>query len=112
LDDFDQVQQQHTQVYAPLPESRKPDQDPYQPLPSDPPSIAAWRQRMATEAAKQIYKLRAATAECINAIQSNRGLQAFRVRGLKKVKAVVLWFALLHTLLRGHTLRLAAGLAG
>jgi transposase len=112
LDDFDQVQQKQTVVYAPLPPSCKPDHNPYLPLPTDPPSIAAWRQRMATEAAQQIYKLRAATAECVNAIQTNRGLQAFRVKSLEKVKAVVLWFALLHTLLRGRTLRLAAGLAG
>ena len=112
LEDFDQVQQKQTTVYAPVPENRRPDQDPHLPLPSDPATIAAWRQRMATELAKEIYKLRAATAECVNAIQTNRGLQAFRVRGLKKVKAAVMWFVLLHNLLRGHTLRLAAAQAG
>jgi len=32
----------------------------------------------------------------------------FRVRGLNKVKAAALWFALLHTLWRGQTLRMAA----
>jgi len=111
LDDFDQVQQKQTTVYAPVPQNRKPDQDPYQPLPSDAPTIAAWRQRMATDLAKDIYKRRASTAECVNAILTNRGLQAFRVRGMQKVKAVLFWFVLLHNLLRGHALRLAAAQA-
>jgi transposase len=108
LDDFEQVSQKHTTIYAPLPESRTPDRDPYQPQPGDRPSIAAWRQRMGTPQAKEIYKQRAATAECVNAIQHQRGLQSFQVRSLAKVKAVVLWFALLHNLMRGQALRLAA----
>lgn len=112
LEDFDQVQQNQTLVYAPVPEKRKSAQDLYLPLPTDRPTIGAWRQRMATELAQQIYKLRASTAECVNAIQTNRGLHAFRVRGQRKVKAAVIWFALLHNLLRGHTLRLAAAEAG
>jgi hypothetical protein len=95
-------------IYAPLPKNIKPDTDPYQPLPGDSPGIASWRQRMATPEAQLIYKERAATAECVNAIQHNRGLQSFQVRGIQKVRAAVLWFALLHTLLRGQTLRLAA----
>jgi transposase len=107
LADFEQVSQKDTTIYAPLPESRNPDRDPYQPQPGDSPSIVTWRQRMATPQAKEIYKQRAATAECVNAIQHNRGLQSFLVRGLTKVKAVALWFALLHNLLRGRALRLA-----
>ena len=37
--------------------------------------------RMGTAEAKGIYKERAATAECVNAIARNRNLQQFRVRG-------------------------------
>lgn len=111
LEDFEQVSQKHTIIYAPVPESRISGRDPYQPQPGDSPATAAWRQRMATPQAKEIYKQRAATAECVNAIQHNRGLQSFLVRGLAKVKAVALWFALLHTLLRGRALRLAAAQA-
>jgi transposase len=99
-------------VYAPVPRPRKsktdpaaPVRDPHAPLPDDSPAIAAWRHRMGTEAAQALYKLRAATAECINAIARNRGLQQFRVRGLAKSRAVVLWFALAHNLLRGQQLR-------
>lgn len=106
-EDFEQVSLLGTVIYAPPSNYRAQQTDPYQPQPNDSPIIAAWRQRMATEPAQAIYKLRAATAECVNAIAHNRGLTAFRVRGLPKVKAVALWYALLHTLLRGRALRLA-----
>jgi IS5 family transposase len=68
----------------------------------------AWRTRMATDAAQAIYKERAATAECVNAQARNRGLQQLVVRGLRKARAVLLWFALAHNLLRGVALRHAA----
>lgn len=92
-------------VYAPVPQPRLPGRDPHQPLADDLPAVAAWRRRMGTEAAKTIYRVRAATAECINAIARNRGLQQFRVRGQARVRAVVLWFALAHNLLRAVALR-------
>lgn len=107
--DFTEVSEKGTVIYSPPANYYRSHQpDPYQPQAKDTPPIAAWRQRMATESAKQIYKLRAATAECVNAIAHNRGLQSFRVRGLAKVKAVALWYALIHTLMRGVTLRMAA----
>jgi transposase len=71
----------------------------------------AGRTRMATDAAHAIYKERAATAECVNAQARNRGLQQFVVRGLRKVHAVLLWFALAHNLLRTGPLRRAAAAA-
>lgn len=95
-------------VYAPVPKPKAPTRDPYQPLPTDTPALAQWRQRMGTDEAKAIYKERAATAECVNAIARNRGLQQFRVRGLQKVKAVLLWFALAHNVMRAVALRLQA----
>ena len=55
---------------------------------------------MGTDEAKTIYKERAATAECVNAIARNRGLLRFNVRGLAKVKCVALWYALAHNLMR------------
>ncbi len=95
-------------VYAPVPKPKDPTRDPYQPLPTDTPALAQWRQRMGTDEAKAIDKERAATAECVNAIARNRGLQQFRVRGLQKVKAVLLWFALAHNVMRAVALRLQA----
>lgn len=105
-------------VYVPVPQPRKsktnPEalpRDPHAPRPKDSPAVAAWRHRMGTPAAHRIYKLRAATVECINAIARNRGLQQFGVRGLAKVRAVVLWFALAHNLLRAAQLRRLAAAA-
>jgi hypothetical protein len=94
-------------VYAPVPKPRDPKVDRYAPKPGDSPTVAAWRARMATEEAKTIYKERAATAECVNAQARNRGLYQLRVRGLLKVKAVALWYALAHNLLRAASLRAA-----
>ena len=90
----------HTTVYGPVPAAKDKAADPHQPKPNDSPAVAAWRARMGTDEAKAIYKNRAATAECVNAHSRNRGLQQFRVRGLAKVKCVVLFFALAHNLMR------------
>jgi len=106
-----------TEVYAPVPEPRPPktrqrsidrddDQPPspppsrYEPKDDDSPAVAAWRRRMDTDAAREIYKERAATAECVNALARNRGLQRVPVRGLVKVRAVAMLYALAHNLMR------------
>lgn len=92
-------------VYTPVQKSKDPERDPHTPRADDTPAVAEWRQRMATEAAKEIYKQRASTAECVNAQARNRGLYQVRVRGQVKVRAVVLWFVLAHNLVRTATLR-------
>jgi hypothetical protein len=96
-----------TVVYAPVPEPKNKDRDRYQPLEGESATIAEWRRRMGTSEAKEIYKDRASTAECVNAIARNRGLRQFVVRGLKKIRAVALWFALAHNLVRAAALRAA-----
>ena len=58
-----------------------------------------------TEQAKAICKDRASTVECVNAQARNRGLRPFVVRGLSKVKAVALWFAVAHDVACGVRLR-------
>ena len=63
---------------------------------------------MDTEAAQAIYRLRAATAEWVNALARNRGLTQYRVRGLEKVRSILLWFALAHNLDRTLAIRPAA----
>jgi IS5 family transposase len=63
---------------------------------------------MATAEAHAVYRQRAAVSECVNALARNRGLQQVAVRGLRKVRAVLLWFALAHNLLRSVSLRRAA----
>jgi transposase len=96
-------------VYAPPMAPKKADQDPHAPRADDGPGVAAWRARMGTEEAKAIYKERAATAECVNAQARNRGLYAVRVRGRRKVLAVVLWYVLAHNLRRMLALGLLPG---
>jgi len=97
-----------TTVYAPVTKPRDPERDPHAPLEKDPPHVADWRVRMGTPAAKEIYKDRAATAECVNALARNRGFQRFAVRGLVKARAVALLFALAHNLMRAQSLACAA----
>jgi transposase len=109
-DDFDQLARPHggTTVYAPVMKAHDPNLDPHTPRDDDSPAVAEWRRRMATPEAKEIYKQRASTAECVNALARNRGLQRFVVRGLRKTKAVVLWYVLAHNLMRAVALRAAA----
>lgn len=102
--DIEDAHRGGTTVYAPVRHPRNSSRNPYVPLPDDSEALAQWRQRMGSEAAKEIYKQRAATAECVNAILRGRGLSQFLVRGLKKVKAVALWYALAHNLMRVVTL--------
>ena len=110
-EDIEKVEQGGTTVYAPVQKSKDPERDAHTPRADDTPAVAQWRQRMATDEAKAIYRQRAATAECVNALARNRGLQRFLVRGLRKVKAVALWYALAHNLMRAVALRAAAAQA-
>lgn len=101
-----------TTVYAPVPEPKDPQRDRYAPLPGDGPQVREWRVRMGTEPAQAVYRQRASTVECVNAQARNRGLIRLLVRGLRKVKAVALWFAVAHNLACGMRLRAQAGPAG
>jgi len=95
-------------LYVPVKDEkgkRERGEDPYAPRPGDSEAVAEWRQRMGTEVAQTIYRERAATAECVNAQARNRGLQQFRVRGLRRVRAVILWYVVAHNLLRIRALR-------
>jgi transposase len=98
-----------TVLYAP-PMTGRPRPDQRASRHPDSPAVAEWRARMSSDAAGAIYRLRAATAEWVNALARNRGLQQYRVRGLEKVRSVLLWFALAHNLDR--TLAIRAGSTG
>jgi transposase len=99
-DDIEKVTGMGVTVYAPVQCPKDEDRDPHVPCEGDSEAIAAWRVRMGTAQAKEVYKERAATAECVNAQCRNRGLRQFLVRGLRKVRAVALWYALAHNLMR------------
>jgi transposase len=92
-------------VYAPPVAPRNSDRDPYKPLPDDSEEIARWRRRMGRESAKQKYKDRGSTIECVNAQQRNRGLWQFRVQGRVKARCVVLIQALAQNMMCGVRLR-------
>ena len=62
---------------------------------------------MASEAGKELYKKRG-QAECPNAWARRMGLTRLYVRGTDKARAVLLWFALAHNMLRAFALRRAA----
>jgi transposase len=100
LKDIEKASELGTEVYAPVAKPKDKTRDPYVPLATDSPAIAQWRERMGTAEGKEIYKQRASSVECVNAQARNRGLQRLLVRGLPKVRTVLLWFAIAHNLVR------------
>jgi transposase len=106
-DDIESAGRRGVIVFAPVKEAerqKREGKDPYVRRPGDSPHVATWRERMGTDTAKQKYKQRGKT-EWPNAECRNRGLHQFLVRGLEKVKSVVLWFVLIHNLLRMVAMR-------
>src|SRR5215471_14679773 len=70
------------------------------------PAVAAFRVKMATEEAKQIYRQRGAVAEFPNAwIKTKIGLRQFRLRGLAKVTTETLWACLTYNIQQWIRLR-------
>jgi Transposase DDE domain len=74
------------------------------------PGVAQWRCRMASEHGKTFYKQRS-RAECPNAWARRMSLSQLLVRGKHKARAVLLWFALAHNMLRAFSLRRATSYA-
>jgi hypothetical protein len=115
-DAIDQADQRGCTVYAPIraEEKKRADgEDPYARKKGDSDAVAAWRSRMGTEAAKLIYRLRAQTAEWVNAQARNRGFWFMPVRGRERCRTVALLYAIAHNLVVGERLRAAKGeLAG
>jgi transposase len=112
LREIEKAAEKGTKIYAPVPSPKDSKRDPHQPLPDDTTALAEWRVRMGTEPAKKIYKQRASSSECVNALARNRGLQRFLVRGQTKVNAVLLWYAIAHNVMRGVSLAASSALTG
>ena len=104
LDNIDQMSERGCKVIAPLRPRSNRDRKPSDVRPGDSDAVREWRARMETEEAKAVYKQRGATAECVNAQFRNQGLLRFLVRGLEKVRAVVLLHALTHNMRRSWAL--------
>jgi transposase len=101
-------------VYAPLKEEKKQleqGKNPYAPKKGDSQPVKDWRERMGTEAAKILYKLRAQTAEWVNAQCRNHGLRQMPVRGQPKCKNIAILHAITHNLMTALRLRVQASQA-
>jgi transposase len=99
-------------VYAPVKNEEKQKgegKDPHARKKGDSDATAAWRERMGTEEAKQIYRLRAQTAEWVNAQCRNHGLWRMPVRGQPRCRIIALLFAITHNLIVAGRLRPVAG---
>ena|GEM_PF-1602427 len=95
LENIQVVSDRGATPYAPVPLPRKAGIDPHVPKEDDTPELAAWRRRMGTKEAKRIYVQRGVLAERTNAdLRVHRGLDRLNIRGLVKVKTVVLLAAL------------------
>ncbi|MDP3062107.1 MAG: IS1182 family transposase [Chloroflexota bacterium] len=99
--DITTLEQRGVTVCAPVRLPRnKPQEERYQPRYGDSREVVLWRERMATEEAKVVYRQRGATAEWANAQVRQHGVSQFTVRGAAKVTTVMLLVAVAHNLLR------------
>ena len=116
LDAIDATEARDCKVYAPVKDAEKQKnagKDPYARKPHDTARTAAWRERMGEEAAQTIYKLRAQTAEWVNALCRNRGFWRMPVRGREKCRIVATLYAITHNLIhQGNVRAAAAAMAG
>jgi transposase len=101
-EDIEWAHDQGIEVYCP-PTQSKHGTDPYLPRRGDGAGVLAWRARMASEAGKAQYKPRS-ICECIHARWRNWDLRQLTVRGLGKVRAVILCYALANNILQGQRL--------
>jgi transposase len=104
-EDIEWAHSRGIEVYCP-PTQSKSGADPYLPRPRDGEGVVAWRARMASQAGKAQYKDRT-ICECIHARWRNWDLRQVTVRGIEKVRAVVLWYALTNNILQGRRLATA-----
>jgi len=107
LQAIDELTLRGTQPVVPPPRSRNPHIDPFEPKLTDSPAQAQWRSFMGSDFAKALYIQRGATVECANAQLRRRGLTRFNVCGMLKTRAVLLWHALAHNLMRMRSLGFA-----
>jgi transposase len=104
VDNIEKMSKRGCKVIAPVRQRANPDRKPSDPRPGDSEAILEWRARMETDQAKEAYKRRGATSECVNAHLRNQGLLRFLVRGTKKALAVALMHAIASNMRRGWAL--------
>lgn len=103
--DITSLSQKGITAYAPVRLPRnQPEDKRYEPRYGDSPEVADWRQRMATEDAKTVYRQRGSLAEWTNAQTRLHGISQFNVRGIAKATAASLFVAIAHNFLRWMSL--------
>jgi len=101
-EDIEQADARGVELFVPPKGARNPANRgrELEPKPADSPAVLRWKQRMNSEAGKELYKQRAATSETVNAdLRTYRGLSQLTVRGLAKARCVALWCALAYNLM-------------
>lgn len=101
-EDIERAHEQKVELFVPPKGARKRENRgrELEPKAGDSEAVRAWKRRMASEEGKEIYKQRAATSETVNAdLRSYRGLRQITVRGIDKVRCIVLWCALAYNLM-------------
>ncbi len=101
LENIEAISERGATAYAPLQKPRNEGIDAHAPKQGDSPAVAAWRKRMGSADAKRVYVQRGALAERTNAdLRVHRRLDRLNVRGLTKVKTVVLLAAISFNVMR------------
>jgi transposase len=111
LDAIESTEKRGCKVYGPVKDEEKQTKagkDPFARKPKDTDGTAEWRKRMGQEASKTIDKLRAQTAEWVNALCRNRGLQQMAVRGITKCRIMATLYAITHNLIQQGNVRAAS----
>ena len=100
--DIERAHQQRVELFVPPKGARKTENRgrELEPKARDREALRAWKQRMASQEGKEIYRQRAATSETVNAdLRNYRGLTQMTVRGLNKMRCVALWCALAYNVM-------------
>jgi transposase len=106
MQDIEDAHQQEVKLYVPAKPAKNPKNRgrELEIKPGDSEAVREWKQRMASEEGKEIYKQRASTSEPINGdLRTYRGLTQMLVRGLAKNRCVALWCALAYNVMHFGT---------
>lgn len=110
LGSIDSAENRGCKVYGPVKDEDKQakgGKDPFARKRDDTDQTAQWRKRMGEAASKTIYKLRAQTAEWVNALCRNRGFRQMPVRGIEKCMITATLYAITHNLIQQGNVRAA-----
>jgi len=106
MEDIEHAHEHKVKLLVPPKPARKPENRgrELEVKPGDSEAVRDWKTRMGSAEGKEIYKLRGATSETVNAdLRTYRGLTQILVRGLSKNRCVALWCALAYNVMHFGT---------